>query len=114
MVAARDADRYLARGVASGRDRARDDGRGEELLGEHGEVEAAVLEGGHDAAELGVALVARGGVRVEAELLGNSDGEARQPIAVADLAEEARSEEHTSELQSLRHLVCRLLLEKKN
>src|ERR1035438_10715674 len=26
---------------------------------------------------------------------------------------DARSEEHTSELQSLRHLVCRLLLEKK-
>src|SRR5437899_8648156 len=26
---------------------------------------------------------------------------------------EIRSEEHTSELQSLRHLVCRLLLEKK-
>src|ERR1035441_10858499 len=25
----------------------------------------------------------------------------------------ARSEEHTSELQSLRHIVCRLLLEKK-
>src|SRR5437899_4743812 len=25
-----------------------------------------------------------------------------------------QSEEHTSELQSLRHLVCRLLLEKKN
>src|SRR5438045_7541576 len=25
-----------------------------------------------------------------------------------------RSEEHTSELQSLRHLVCRLLLENKN
>src|SRR5438045_4470777 len=30
---------------------------------------------------------------------------------VAELAR--RSEEHTSELQSLRHLVCRLLLEKK-
>src|SRR5205814_7403814 len=28
-------------------------------------------------------------------------------------AGERRSEEHTSELQSLRHLVCRLLLEKK-
>src|SRR5438045_5839967 len=28
-------------------------------------------------------------------------------------AESQRSEEHTSELQSLRHLVCRLLLEKK-
>src|SRR5205814_8432009 len=27
--------------------------------------------------------------------------------------EKERSEEHTSELQSLRHLVCRLLLEKK-
>src|SRR5438045_6598830 len=31
--------------------------------------------------------------------------------AVVDLV--LRSEEHTSELQSLRHLVCRLLLEKK-
>src|SRR5205814_8143160 len=30
------------------------------------------------------------------------------------LSESTRSEEHTSELQSLRHLVCRLLLEKKN
>src|SRR5947199_6674156 len=33
--------------------------------------------------------------------------------AQADKAYEIRSEEHTSELQSLRHLVCRLLLEKK-
>src|SRR5947199_7090243 len=33
------------------------------------------------------------------------------PDPVPDLEE--RSEEHTSELQSLRHLVCRLLLEKK-
>src|SRR5258705_10154447 len=30
-----------------------------------------------------------------------------------DLRNLKRSEEHTSELQSLRHLVCRLLLEKK-
>src|SRR5882724_4311865 len=30
-----------------------------------------------------------------------------------ELLDLARSEEHTSELQSLRHLVCRLLLEKK-
>src|SRR5947199_3254313 len=30
------------------------------------------------------------------------------------LAANTRSEEHTSELQSLRHLVCRLVLEKKN
>src|SRR5436305_4500018 len=32
----------------------------------------------------------------------------------ATLAEALRSEEHTSELQSRPHLVCRLLLEKKN
>src|SRR5436853_5565608 len=38
------------------------------------------------------------------------------PITLPSLRErrEDRSEEHTSELQSLRHLVCRLLLEKKN
>src|SRR5258705_9094968 len=33
--------------------------------------------------------------------------------ARANLDTGSRSEEHTSELQSLRHLVCRLLLEKK-
>src|SRR5262245_64995622 len=33
--------------------------------------------------------------------------------ASGDYLELVRSEEHTSELQSLRHLVCRLLLEKK-
>src|SRR5205814_8399176 len=43
----------------------------------------------------------------------------RDAVGELDLAHRAegfgaRSEEHTSELQSLRHLVCRLLLEKKN
>src|SRR5690625_7127114 len=33
---------------------------------------------------------------------------------VYDVTGAARSEEHTSELQSRGHLVCRLLLEKKN
>src|SRR5205814_3702424 len=50
-----------------------------------------------------------------------SGGTLRQPrngrrLRVAPGARDAdgeRSEEHTSELQSLRHLVCRLLLEKK-
>src|SRR5205814_4715014 len=37
-----------------------------------------------------------------------------QPCPLRLLAACYRSEEHTSELQSLRHLVCRLLLEKKN
>src|SRR2546422_7148905 len=35
-------------------------------------------------------------------------------LALYYTAKEARSEEHTSELQSRLHLVCRLLLEKKN
>src|SRR3712207_7299567 len=33
--------------------------------------------------------------------------------SIAELYEEYRSEEHTSELQSRQYLVCRLLLEKK-
>src|SRR2546422_1966688 len=37
-------------------------------------------------------------------------GDGREPLK---LELEARSEEHTSELQSRLHLVCRLLLEKK-
>src|SRR5262245_49811217 len=41
-----------------------------------------------------------------------SGAQAGQPVA-PDVEAWFRSEEHTSELQSLRHLVCRLLLEKK-
>src|SRR5205814_9346086 len=37
----------------------------------------------------------------------------KQSPALCLTSSRARSEEHTSELQSLRHLVCRLLLEKK-
>src|SRR5258705_6168681 len=37
----------------------------------------------------------------------------RWPILRPRLASCLRSEEHTSELQSLRHIVCRLLLAKK-
>src|SRR5205814_10075046 len=40
----------------------------------------------------------------------SSSSSERTPILALDAD---RSEEHTSELQSLRHLVCRLLLEKK-
>src|SRR5438045_5144223 len=36
-----------------------------------------------------------------------------QGLAGRGVRPQNRSEEHTSELQSLRHLVCRLLLEKK-
>src|SRR5258708_15590523 len=59
-----------------------------------------------------------------AEYLGNIDVASREPGAREDAAllafarqrepsMQKRSEEHTSELQSPDHLVCRLLLEKK-
>src|SRR5262245_63816813 len=64
-------------------------------------------------------LVDRPGLRNE-QLLEQSDGvavrHARDEVARRDIEAvlvHGRSEEHTSELQSLRHLVCRLLLEKK-
>src|SRR3712207_7974582 len=41
-------------------------------------------------------------------------GKAGAQVEVERLQVDARSEEHTSELQSRQYLVCRLLLEKKN
>src|SRR5260370_12518484 len=56
--------------------------------------------------ELGHALVARGsGIPAKGIIL--------LPIGGVTILDEARSEEHTSELQSHLNLVCRLLLEKK-
>src|SRR5689334_23911203 len=52
-------------------------------------------------------------VEVGAELAIIDDGTGAPAAAPAPAAEPARSEEHTSELQSQFHLVCRLLLEKK-
>src|SRR2546425_8887652 len=64
--------------------------------------------------------------RIEPAAREHADGHVRHQLAL-DCAEQhvpqrgrafearrARSEEHTSELQSLAYLVCRLLLEKKN
>src|SRR5687767_15436327 len=45
------------------------------------------------------------------EIIGEHDTTER--IGLTNTREGARSEEHTSELQSLAYLVCRLLLEKK-
>src|SRR3712207_9057664 len=56
----------------------------------------------HELRALGVAVVAR------------EDVELDHVHAVLEGGVEARSEEHTSELQSRQYLVCRLLLEKKN
>src|SRR2546425_5200690 len=41
------------------------------------------------------------------------DGSVRRGVELSSFRREGRSEEHTSELQSLAYLVCRLLLEKK-
>src|SRR5262245_63322973 len=60
----------------------------------------------------------RPGIRPHAQRVVRGDPGAAQaqggarPLTSAERIS-ARSEEHTSELQSLRHLVCRLLLEKK-
>src|SRR5262245_64952523 len=50
-----------------------------------------------------------GDLASKGDLVAGLEGSMRSILA----AERTRSEEHTSELQSLRHLVCRLLLEKK-
>src|SRR3989442_4907600 len=47
-------------------------------------------------------------------LLDESSGAAQYGAAPLGSYHQLRSEEHTSELQSRPHLVCRLLLEKKN
>src|SRR5258705_13898322 len=49
----------------------------------------------------------------QAEYGRSSGGTINTIIKSGGRALHGRSEEHTSELQSLRHLVCRLLLEKK-
>src|SRR5437899_9914398 len=58
----------------------------------------------------------RHGLRQKEAVVSNP-GNPAQPLGTTKEALDCfgleRSEEHTSELQSLRHLVCRLLLEKK-
>src|SRR5262245_19695660 len=64
----------------------------------------------HAHAECYRKLLARNGINVE---ILSSRGSLENLQRLADPAFTVRSEEHTSELQSLRHLVCRLLLEQK-
>src|SRR5258705_6770496 len=58
-------------------------------------------------------VVPGGEVRAALDRQFSPDGLAAEAAWAATTAANWRSEEHTSELQSLRHLVCRLLLEKK-
>src|SRR5262245_62896290 len=59
----------------------------------------------------GLALVRDRGE--EEALLAIAGDDRRSGVPTVERRLARRSEEHTSELQSLRHLVCRLLLEKK-
>src|SRR5205823_14511431 len=65
-----------------------------------------------DSARVGVSSVGwvRDRSRVAARTRSASRTLARRDFAVDDSAASVRSEEHTSELQSLAYLVCRLLL----
>src|SRR5437870_9113012 len=59
--------------------------------------------------DLALGQVVGGGEEQRGQLVALDEGHQ----AIADIGEKDRSEEHTSELQSRGHLVCRLLLEKK-
>src|SRR5262245_62808402 len=68
---------------------------------------AATGTGGIDAARSdGTGVTGSGRIAVGSRSTGGGD-------SLSGSVTTSRSEEHTSELQSLRHLVCRLLLEKK-
>src|SRR5947208_11641208 len=71
---------------------------------------------GGELEDLGLAGTEQVGPRGPGDLPGAALGDRQEGLALvpdrADGADE-RSEEHTSELQSPDHLVCRLLLEKK-
>src|SRR3712207_7269078 len=54
-----------------------------------------------------------GGTKIEALAIGPSGEEVYRQRSPTPRSYEARSEEHTSELQSRQYLVCRLLLETK-
>src|SRR5689334_4019461 len=78
-----------------------------------GSSERTVIIGGHlDSVPNGGWLDGCLGVTAALEALRQYAGSTKPPVTLA-LVDWARSEEHTSELQSQFHLVCRLLLEKK-
>src|SRR5439155_24920073 len=70
----------------------------------------------HDALPISVGPIMRGSVSRYITTLGFSISwpPARSEYSISGTRMPIRSEEHTSELQSRGHLVCRLLLEKKN
>src|ERR1039458_9062464 len=76
-------------------DQRRDERSGKQIAGQHGEA--------HSLSQ-----------RYEQEFRhARQEEHGHEHDADAERGDKGRPEEHTSELQSLRHLVCRLLLEKK-
>src|SRR3712207_8593046 len=74
--------------------------------------EAPVQQPGQEPREVGVAAP-DGREGLHPGCPGGDDAGLRGQVGVALARGDARSEEHTSELQSRQYLVCRLLLEKK-
>src|SRR5436853_1359821 len=79
-----------------------------------GTEQAACASGGQLAQLLGFAAQARCMRPASALMAAVVGDQCTHVVGGSHAAPPTRSEEHTSELQSLRHLVCRLLLEKKN
>src|SRR5689334_23501642 len=78
-----------------------------------GDKKAATVQ--HGAQLFGIDLVAFANRTVGGTMVAGADGRDDNAINQKDRGLNCvRSEEHTSELQSQFHLVCRLLLEKKN
>src|SRR2546425_3070611 len=76
------------------------------------DAEAKAMQGGYDIIVLDLNLPKKSGLDVLRDLRAASY---ETPVLILTALEGVeRSEEHTSELQSLAYLVCRLLLEKKN
>src|SRR2546425_5738178 len=63
--------------------------------------------------QLAPRLRVRRGLRYSVAYVDDVHGRAVAEGALEEVKDSGRSEEHTSELQSLAYLVCRLLLEKK-
>src|SRR3989449_1665314 len=76
-------------------------------------VSAQRTAAGYYYAANNIAAAEHGGTHLDAPVHFAEGKHTTDQIPITQLAGVARSEEHTSELQSRLHLVCRLLLEKK-
>src|SRR5205814_4892275 len=84
-----------------------------ETAARHGEDQVKIWRRSYDIAPPPLASDDPRHPRLDPRYAGVDPRELPSTESLADTLSRVRSEEHTSELQSLRHLVCRLLLEKK-